>query len=144
MAVEPLTGGRRPQAFFSTRADDTAEQVLTRYAARWSLEVTNHDAKGQLGFEEPQGWTKRAVRRTAPVAMLLYSLVVLWFSREGHRYYQPPHRPWYIGKTHASFADMLATLRCQSVKQEVLSMGLHGKGSRNVIKCLIHAVKQAA
>jgi hypothetical protein len=144
VAVEPLTGGRKPQAFFSTRADDTAEAVLTRYAARWSLEVTNHDAKGQLGFQEPQGWTKRAVRRTAPVAMLLYSLVALWFSREGHRYYQPPVRPWYPGKTQASFADMLATLRCQSVRREVLSMGLHGRGSRNVVKTLLHAVKQAA
>ncbi len=144
VAVEPLTGGRKPQAFFSTRAGDTAEAVLTRYAARWSMEVANHDAKGQLGFEEPQGWTPRAVRRTAPVAMLLYSLVVLWFSREGHRHYQPPRRPWYRGKTRASFADMLATLRCQSAKQEVLSMGLHGTGSRNVVKALLHVVKQAA
>ena len=82
--------------------------------------------------------------RTAPVAMLLYSLVALWFSREGHRHYQPPTRPWYIGKTDASFADMLATLRCQSVKGEVLSMDLHGSGSRNVLKALIHLVKQAA
>ena len=144
VAVDPLTGGRKPQAFFSTCATDSAEQVLTRYAARWSLEVTNHDAKGQLGFEQPQGWTKRAVQRTAPAAMLLYSLVVLWFSREGHRYHQPPTRPWYLGKTDASFADMLATLRCQSVKQEVLSMHLHGSGSRNVIKTLIHVVNQAA
>lgn len=144
VAVEPLTGGRKPQAFFSTCADDTAEAVLTRYAARWSLEVTNHDAKGQLGFEQPQGWTRHAVERTAPLAMLLYALVVLWFSREGHRHYQPPMRPWYLGKTQASFADMLATLRCASVKREVLSMGLQGTGSRNVIKRLIHAVKQAA
>jgi DDE superfamily endonuclease len=144
VAVEPLSGGRKPQAFFSTCADDTVEAVLTRYAARWSLEVTNHDAKGQLGFEEPQGWTKRAVQRTAPTAMLLYSLVALWFSREGHRSYQPPRRPWYIGKTQASFADMLSTLRCQSVKREVSSMHLHGRGRRNVIKTLMHAVNQAA
>ena len=144
VAVEPLSGGRKSQAFFSTCAIDSIEQVLTRYAARWSLEVTNHDAKGQLGFEQPQGWTQRAVQRTAPTAMLLYSLVVLWFSRAGHGHYQPPHRPWYLGKTQASFADMLATLRCQSVRNEVLSMHLHGSGSRNVLKCLIHAVKQAA
>jgi hypothetical protein len=148
VAVEPLTGGRKPQAFYSTCPDDTAEAVLTRYACRWSLEVANHDAKGQLGFEEPQGWTRRAVRRTAPVAMLLYSLVVLWFCREGHRHYVPPRRPWYRGKADgpagASFADMLATLRCQSVKAEVSSMGLHGTGSRNVVKALLHVVKQAA
>jgi SRSO17 transposase len=144
VAVQPLTGGRTNQAFFSTCPSDNAEQVLVRYAARWSLEVTNHDAKGQLGFEEPQGWTKLAVQRTAPMAMLLYSLVVLWFAREGHRNYQPPLRPWYIGKIDASFADMLATLRCQSVKDEVLSMHLHGSGSRNVLKHLLHVVKQAA
>jgi hypothetical protein len=144
VAVEPLVGGRKSQAFFSTCPSDSIEQVLTRYAARWSLEVTNHDAKGQLGFEEPQGWSKRAVQRTAPVAMLLYSLVVLWFSRAGHHHYQPPNRPWYIGKTQPSFADMLTTLRCESAKQEVLSMGLHGTGSRNVVKTLLHAVKQAA
>jgi hypothetical protein len=144
VAVEPLTGGRKPQAFFSTCPDDTAEAVLTRYAARWSMEVTNHDAKGQLGFEEPQGWTRRAVQRTAPTAMLLYSLVVLWFSGEGHRHYEAPHRPWYPGKTRASFADMLATLRCQSVRGEVLSMGLHGSGTRNVVNALLHVVKQVA
>ena len=144
VAVEPLAGGRKPQAFFSTCPDDTAAAVLTRYAAPWSMEVTNHDAKGQLGFEEPQGWTRRAVQRTAPVAMLLYSLVVLWFGREGHRHYAPPHRPWYSGKTQASFADMLATLRCQSAKHEVLSMGLHGTGSRNVVNALLHVVKLAA
>lgn len=144
VAVDPLSGGRKPQAFFSTCPDDTAEAVLTRYAARWSMEVTNHDAKGQLGFEQPQSWTRRAVQRTAPVAMLLYSLVVLWFSREGHRHYRAPQRPWYPGKTQASFADMLATLRCQSVRGEVLSMRLHGSGSRNVMKVLLHAVKQAA
>jgi hypothetical protein len=144
VAVEPLTGGRKSQAFFSTCADDTAQQLLTRYAARWSLEVTNHDAKGQLGFEQPQGWTARAVQRTAPAAMLLYSMVVLWFSREGHQHYRPPTRPWYISKTDTSFADMLATLRCQSVRSEVLSMHLHGSGSRNVVKCLIHVVNQAA
>ncbi len=144
VAGEPLSGGRKPQAFFSTRRHDTAEAVLTRYAARWSLEVTNHDAKGQLGFEEPQGWSKPAVQRTAPVAMLLYSLVVLWFSREGHRHYQPPHRPWHAGKTQASFAEMLATLRCESVRQEVSAMDLHGTGSRNIVSTLIHVVSQAA
>jgi hypothetical protein len=144
VAVGPPAGGRKPQAFFSTCPGDAAEAILTRYAARWSIEVTNHDAKGQLGFEEPQGWSRRAAERTAPVGMLLYSLVVLWFARDGHRHYAPPVRPWYPGKTDASFADMLATLRCLSVKHEVSAMGFHGRGSRNVVRLLIHTVKQAA
>ena len=148
VAVQPLSGGRIAQAFYSTCPNDSIQEVLVRYAARWSIEVAYHEAKGQLGFEQPQGWSRLAVKRTAPVAMLLYSLVVAWFSREGHRHYRPPTRPWYTtkaaGPEHASFADMLNTLRCQSVKREVLSMHLHGSGSRNIAKCLIHAVSQAA
>lgn len=144
VAVEPTTGGRKPQAFFSTCPDDSAEQVLARYACRWSMEVTYHDSKGQLGFEQPQGWTRCAVRRTAPMAMLLYSLVVLWFAREGHRHYQLPNWPWYAGKNRASFAEMLATLRCQCMKQEISAMSLHGKGSRNIVNTLLHVVKLAA
>jgi hypothetical protein len=148
VAVEPLTGGRKPQAFFSTCPGDTAEAVLARYACRWSVEVTNHDAKGHLGFEEPQGWTRDAVRRTAPVAMLLYSLVVLWFARDGHRHYAPPQRPWYPGKARgpagASFADMLATLRACCVESAVSSMPDHDPRSENLLRTLTHVVKLAA
>jgi hypothetical protein len=144
VAVEPLTGGRRIQAFYSTRHETAAEQVLTWYARRWSIEETFHDAKGHLGFEQPQGWTRRAVERTAPTAMLLYSLIVLWFAAKGHRDYRAPNRPWYRNKSYASFADMLNTLRCESVRQQVLSLGLQGRGSKNIMKTLCNAVQQAA
>jgi DDE superfamily endonuclease len=144
VAVEPLTGGRTAQAFYSTCHDADAEQVLVWYAMRWSVEVAFRDAKQHLGFEQPQGWSRKAVERTAPMAMLLSSLVLLWFAQVGHRLYQPPQHPWYAGKPHASFADMLATLRGQSVREQVLSTGLSGRGSRKVLKTLFHAVQQAA
>ena len=144
VAVEPLTGGRRIQAFYSTRHEADAEQVLTWYASRWSIEETFHDAKGHLGFEQPQGWTRHAVERTAPTAMWLYSLIVLWFAAEGHRHYRAPNRPWYQSKSCASFADMLNTLRCESVREQVLSLGLKGRGSKNIMKTLFNAVQQAA
>lgn len=144
VAVEPLTGGRKIQAFYSTRHEATAEQVLTWYARRWSIEETFHDAKSHLGFEQPQGWTRNAVERTAPTAMLLYSLIVLWFASQGHRHYRAPNRPWYRSKSRASFADMLTTLRRQSIREQVLSLGLKGRGSRNIMKTLFNAVQQAA
>ena len=144
VAVEPTSGGRRVQAFYSTCHEATAEQVLGWYAMRWSIEQTFHDVKQHLGFEQPQGWTRKAVERTAPTAMLLYSLIVLWFATEGHRDYRPPQRPWYRSQRHASFADMLNTLRCESVREQVLSLGLQGRGSRNILKILLHAFQQAA
>lgn len=144
VAVQPMTGGRTVQAFYSTQSAASARDVLTWYASRWSIEEANQNSKGNLGFEEPQGWTRRAVERTAPVAMLLYTLIILWFAREGHGHYQPLQRPWYRGKSHPSFADMLATLRATSAKQEVLSLGLSGKGCRKVIECFARVLKQAA
>ena len=70
-AVEAINGGRGREAFYSTCSQTTAKQVLTWYTMRWSLEVTNHDSKQHLGFEEPSGWTCSSVERTAPLAMLL-------------------------------------------------------------------------
>jgi hypothetical protein len=144
VAVEALTGGRGQEAFYSTCHDAAPEEVIARYASRWSLEVANHDSKQHLGFEEPQGWSRNAVERTAPVAMLLYSLVVLWFAKEGHRDYQPLDRPWYASKAEPSFADMLATLRRLSVRQKVLSLALRGPGSRKIKQLLEHTLATAA
>ena len=144
VAVEPLTGGRTKQAFYSTCHRATPVEVLTWYAWRWAIEVANRDCKQSLGFEEPQGWTRRAVERTAPMAMLLYSLIVLWFAREGHRDYRPLHRPWYTTKTDPSFADMLATLRRCSLREQVLSWGLGGQGSRKVLQLLENMAALAA
>lgn len=144
VAIEPLTGGRKSQAFYSTRHEATAEQVITWYASRWSIEVAFHDSKQHLGFEEAQGWSRKAVERTAPLAMLLYSLVVLWFTQEGHCYYQPLDCPWYTTKSDPSFPDMLATLRKQSIRQRVLSLALRKPGSRKLKQLLENTVALAA
>lgn len=140
VATEAIQGGRGQEAFYSTCSDATAEQVIGWYAMRWSIEVMNHDSKQHLGFEEPQGWSRRSVERTAPLAMLLYSLIVLWFAREGHRRWCPLVCPWYTSKIDPSFADMLGTLRRLSVRQQVLTLALTGPGSRKIQQLLENAV----
>ncbi len=144
VAVEPLTGGRPRQAFYSTDLSLSAEQILVLYARRWAIEQTFQESKTHLGFEEPQGWTRRAVERTAPTAMLLYSLIALWFAAAGQRHYQPLHRPWYPNKRAPSFADMLGTLRGESVRVEVLNTPRHHQGRRNLMLTLRHLAQQAA
>jgi hypothetical protein len=140
VALEALCGGRGQEVFYSTCHDAGAEEVIGWYAMRWSIEVSFHDSKQHLGFEEPQGWTRNAVERTAPMALLLYSLIVLWFASEGHRQWRPLDRPWYPQKSEASFADMLSTLRRLSIRQKVLSMQLTGRGSRKVFQILENMV----
>lgn len=121
---EPLSqsGHPRPKqqaCFYSTLTDADAKQILEGFAPRWSIEVTIHDTKQQLGLEQPQSTCERAVRRTAPVLLLLYSFVVLWFAQAGHRHWRPQRRPWYPAKQQASFADMLATLRAGMLRQHL-------------------------
>jgi SRSO17 transposase len=143
VTVEPLVGGRQQQAFYSTCTSATSREVLTWYAMRWSIEVAFHDSKQHLGFEEPQGWSRCAAQRTAPVAMLLYSLIVYWFAVEGHRHYKQPVTSWYM-KPRAAFGDMLATLRRQSLREQSFSWGLSGPGSQKILQALERTLALAA
>ena len=95
-------------------AETTAETVLTRYSWRWPIEVTFHDAKQHLGVDQPQNRTTLAVRRTAPVGFLLYSLVVWWHE---HVRAEPAKllRFW-PNKTGPSFAEMFAALKTDSLE----------------------------
>lgn len=144
VAVEALRGGRGQEAFYSTCHRAAAEQVIAWYAMRWSIEVAFHDSKQHLGFEEPQGWSRRAVQRTAPMAMLLYSLIVLWFARDGYRAFRPDARPWNRGPRPATFTEMLATLRRESIRAQSLSWGLGGPGSRKILQTLDNLAALAA
>jgi hypothetical protein len=111
--VRDSTGKRRDEAFFCTDAAAEARFLLEAYARRWCLEVTFHDAKQFLGFAEPQCQAPRAVQRTAPFALLVYDIVLLWFAEHAHSATRPTWavRPWYRHKTAPSFVDMLAALR---------------------------------
>ena len=79
-----------------------------------------------------------------PLALLLHTLVVLWFAKEGHRLRPPPTHRWYPSKAEPSFRDMLHTLRRASVRQHVLAMAPTGRGSRKLVRLLEHAVAMAA
>ena len=113
VVVRDPRGRRRDEAFFCTDCGASTAFILSHYARRWTLEVTFHDVKQSLGFEDPQNQTPEAVRRTAPLAFLSYDLVLLWAATPARRG-QPVgwiHRPWYRSKTAPSFADMLTAVR---------------------------------
>ena len=152
VAVEPLTASGKPRPklrafYYSTASDADATRVLQWYALRWTIEVAIHDAKQQMGFGQPQGWSRGAVLRTAPTLMLLYSMTVLWFRQEGHAKYRRPVWPWYRHKTAISFADMQATLRMQMLRHHLkqnLSDPVNKQGSRNPLRLLARLAQLAA
>ncbi len=116
VVVRDPTGKRQGEAFFCTDPTVTAAFILEGYAHRWMLEVAFHDQKQFLGFPDPQQQSGRAVARTAPLAGVVYALVLLWYAgqvRQGSARGWLP-RPWYRGKTAPSFLDMLTALRQES------------------------------
>jgi hypothetical protein len=89
-----------------------AAAIITLYCQRWSIEVTFEEVKGRLGFEDPQNRTDSAVERTAPMALWVYVLTVLWYLDHCGAQGTPPlpQMPWYT-KNVPTFSDMLAALR---------------------------------
>jgi hypothetical protein len=107
--------GKRPdQMFYCTNLSWDVRQILATYAYRWAIECTFENCKQFLGLEDPANRVRLAVRRTAPLAFFLYSMITVWFHTVGHRLLKFPERPWYTRKKEPSFADMLTTLRQQS------------------------------
>src|SRR3954454_15104017 len=105
--VHRLEGKRPDQVFSCPKLDWTARQTLSAYACRWAIECTFENSKQFLGLEDPANRLPKAVGRTAPMAMIIYSLVVIWFHRSGHKSLRFPIRPWYPKKEEPSFADLL-------------------------------------
>jgi hypothetical protein len=89
--------------------------LVTRYAARWSIEQAFSDARNILGAGEARNRTPRAVARTVPFALLVHTLVILWHARHGNPRQAVAERraaqPWYTTKTEPAFEDMLTQLR---------------------------------
>jgi hypothetical protein len=121
VVVRGFPGHEKDDVFLSTDPRVDAKLIIETYSERWSLEVTFHEAKGKLGFEDPQNRTESAVERTAPMALWLYSLTVIWYLRSGQhsRAARLPAMPWYQSQAGPAFSDMLATLRRSSWRERL-------------------------
>ena len=78
------------------------------------------------------------------MAMLIYSLVIIWFAREGHRHWRPERHAWYPSKRDPSFADMLAELKRRSIRGYIMALPLNALGPRKLFCILENTVKLAA
>jgi hypothetical protein len=111
--------GKRPdQMFYCTKLDWKPREILSTYANRWAIECAFENSKQFLGLEDPANRLPKAVQRTAPMALLLYTLVVVWFHVTGHCLVRFPKRRWYPRKQEPSFADLLTTLRRTSCEEK--------------------------
>ena len=65
------------QALLSTNHRHTPAQRLSWFIRRWTMEVTCEEAWAHLGLETQRQWNVRAIARTTPALLGLYSIITL-------------------------------------------------------------------
>jgi hypothetical protein len=110
---------RDPQEEFETQAllcTDLAaepEQIISWFVRRWQMETTFQEVRQRLGFETQRQWSEKALRRTAPALLGLFSLVTLLAHRHMAEGAQIVRKAAWYDKAHPTFCDALALVRRQ-------------------------------
>jgi hypothetical protein len=109
--VRDPAGIRKPQAFLCTDLDATPAAILGWFVHRWSMETTFQETREHLGVETQRQWSDRAIARTTPALLGLFSLVTLWAAEaKVAAMLHPRSAAWYV-KDGPTFSDAIATVR---------------------------------
>jgi hypothetical protein len=102
-----------PIALLSTCLDWEPVQIVNWFVQRWQVEVTFEEARAQLGMETQRQWSDKAIERTTPLLLGLFS----WVTLAAHLLIQRGQLPirqaaWYV-KERPTFSDALSAVRQQ-------------------------------
>ncbi|MGO9080221.1 MAG: transposase [Streptosporangiaceae bacterium] len=102
-------------ALVTTDRAATAEQLIERYASRWSIEIAIEDSKQVFGAGQARNRTAAAVERTLPFEIACQAVAVTWYATAGRDpadlHERRASAPWYASKAEPATADMAAKLR---------------------------------
>jgi hypothetical protein len=102
-----------PQALLCTDLAQEPLQIVRWFAQRWQLEVTFREVRDHLGVETQRQWSDKAIARTTPCLLGLFSVVTLLATRlKQHVSLRVSAAAWY-NKQRPTFADALAAVRRQ-------------------------------
>jgi len=109
--IRDVAGTFDPQALLSTDLDLTPEHIVACFMRRWHMEPTFRHVREHLGVETQRQWSDKAIARTTPLLLGLFSLVTLLANALLTRY-DLTIRPaaWYP-KPLPTFSDALALVR---------------------------------
>jgi DDE superfamily endonuclease len=110
--VRDPQGNYGPVALLATDPDAEMLSIVTWFVQRWQLEVTFEEARRHLGVETQRQWSDKAIARTMPLLLGLFSWVTLVAHAlyTAHRSTTPRQAAWYP-KPLLTFSDALALVR---------------------------------
>jgi len=116
-------------------------RIITLYIQRWNLEVTFEEVREHLGVETQRQWSDKAIARTTPILLSLYTIVCLIGNKlHEERPIDVAQTAWYE-KKDATFSDLLKAVRKILWKENLIfrkhvleSFRKNNKGLHEVIK----------
>jgi hypothetical protein len=123
------TLGTDPQETFETQAllctdlDADPERIISWFVRRWQMESTFQELRQRLRFETQRHWSDKAIERTAPAMLALFSLLTLFANQYMAGSADIARRTAWYGKRAPTFSDVLALVRKKLWAQEVTFCG---------------------
>lgn len=109
--VRDPSGALKPKAFLCTDLEADATSIVQWSVKRWSVEVTFAEVRRHLGVETQRQWSDKAIVRTTPVLLGLFSVVTLLANQLQHQGGVSVRQSAWYSKEQASFSDALAWVR---------------------------------
>ncbi len=107
---DPL-GKFDPQALLCTDPAQDPIQVLRWFVQRWQVEVTFREVRDHLGVETQRQWSDKAIARTTPCLLGLFSLVTLLAAQLTPQARRATATSAWYHKQRPTFSDTLAVVR---------------------------------
>ena len=134
----------RPQAFLCTDLSAEPVDILRWFVCRWRTEVTFAEVRRHLGVETQRQWSDRAIARTTPALVGLFSLVTLCAHQHCPADLASPRGASWYPKPLPTFADALASVRRVLWDATIFSTSTHASEAvempRAVLNCLTELV----
>jgi hypothetical protein len=99
------------EALLSTDLTWSALEIVLDFVQRWTLEVTLEEVRAHLGVETQRQWNDRAIARTTPALLALFSIVTLMARGLGAPESIMIRQTAWYRKGHATFSDTIAWVR---------------------------------
>ena len=109
--IRDPNGKFKTKALLCTDQSATPLQILQWFVRRWQVEVTFQEVRAHLGVETQRQWSDKAIARTTPVLMGLFSWVTLLANQSQVDGRLPVRQAAWYAKATPTFSDAIALVR---------------------------------
>src|SRR5687767_6255607 len=132
-----------PQALLCTDPGREPLQIVRWFVQRWQVEVTFREVRDHLGVETQRQWSDRAIARTTPCLLALFSIVALLAARLDRCARSAVQIDAWYRKPRPTFTDALAAVRRQFWREQGLLLSWRQSEATKLRPALRHGIAYA-